>query len=68
MTNPTAKESYESAILQQLIKNSEDIAILKQDVAQIKDSVNSAKWLLITIAIGVLINLVSPPFVTFFYK
>ena len=68
MTNPTAKESYEAAILQQLIKNAEEIAIVKQDINQIKSTINSARWLLITIAIGVLINIVSPPIVTLFYK
>ena len=68
MTNPTAKESYEAAILQQLIKNAEEIAIVKQDINQIKTTINSARWLLITIAIGVLINIVSPPIVTLFYK
>ena len=66
MTNSTPKESYEAAILQQLIKNSEEIAVIKQDINQIKDKVNFAQWLLITIAVGVLINIISPPIVSLF--
>ena len=63
MTNSTPK-SYEAAILQQLIRNYEEIAVIKQDINQIKNKVNFAQWLLITIAVGVLINIISPPIVS----
>jgi polyhydroxyalkanoate synthesis regulator phasin len=39
MTNPAAKESYEAAILQQLIKNSEDVSVFKNDLAILKEDV-----------------------------
>ncbi len=66
MTTQESKQQYEGAILQQLIKNSERLAVMERDVSEIKKSQETAKWLLITIAVGVLINIISPPFVTFF--
>lgn len=84
MNNPTETRSqYESAILQQLIKNAEDLAVIKyrqeedrakinkidsleQKIDKIYSLLQNAKWLLITIAIGIVINIISPPFITFF--
>ncbi len=66
MTTQESKQQYEGAILQQLIKNSERLAVIENDISQIKKSQETAKWLLITIAMGVLINIISPPFVAFF--
>ena len=67
MTNPTdAKQKYEGAILNQLIKNSERLAVVENDIAQVKKNQETAKWLLITTALGVLVNIISPPLVSFF--
>ena len=66
MTTQESKQQYEGAILQQLIKNSERLAVIENNISQIKKSQESAKWLLVTIGIGILINIISPPFVTFF--
>ncbi len=66
MTTQESKQQYEGAILQQLIKNSERLAVMENDIAQIKKSQETAKWLIITIAVGVFINIISPPFVTLF--
>ena len=73
MANTEAKQQYEGAILQQLIKNSErlvivesDIAQLKQDMAYIKPKVesidktlSSIKWILVTIALAIVANIFS---------
>ena len=61
MTNAESKQQYEGAILNQLIKNSERLAVIESDIAQLKKNTETAKWLLITIAIGVFINLLSQP-------
>ena len=67
MTNPTdTKQQYEGAILNQLIKNSERLAVVENDIAQVKKNQETAKWLLVTIALGVLVNIISPPLVSFF--
>ncbi len=66
MTTQESKQQYEGAILQQLIKNSERLAVIENDISQIKKSQETAKWLLITITVGILINIISPPFVTLF--
>ncbi len=66
MTTQESKQQYEGAILQQLIKNSERLAVMERDVSEIKKSQETAKWLLITISVGILINIISPPFVTLF--
>ena len=66
MTTQESKQQYEGAILQQLIKNSERLAVMENDISQIKKSQETAKWLIITIAVGVSINIISPPFVTLF--
>ena len=90
MTTQESKQQYEGAILQQLIKNAEELAVIKfelqqskpvldkvetinkrlvsveNDLTEIKKSFQTAKWFLITIAVGVLINIISPPIVTFF--
>ena len=61
MTNAESKQQYEGAILQQLIKNSERLAVIESDIAQLKKNTETAKWLLITIAVGVFVNLLSQP-------
>ena len=66
MTTQESKQQYEGAILQQLIKNSERLAVVENDIGQIKKNQETARWLLITIAVGVLVNIISPPVVTFF--
>lgn len=66
MTNAESKQQYEGAILQQLIKNSERLAVMESDIAQLKKNTETAKWLLITIAVGVFINLLSQPFLSIF--
>lgn len=40
MTNAESKAQYEGAILQQLIKNSEDMAVMSFEIVQIKTKVN----------------------------
>ena len=66
MTTQESKQQYEGAILQQLIKNSERLAVMENDITQIKKSQETAKWLIITIAVGVFINIINSPFVTLF--
>ena len=66
MTTQESKQQYEGASLQQLIKNSERLAVIENNISQIKKSQQTAKWLLFTIAVGILINIISPPFVTLF--
>ena len=61
MTNAESKQQYEGAILNQLIKNSERLAVIESDISQLKKNSETAKWLLITIAVGVFINLLSQP-------
>ena len=61
MANAESKQQYEGAILQQLIKNSERLAVIEADISQLKKNTETAKWLLITIAVGVFVNLVSQP-------
>ena len=60
------KEQYEGAILTQLIKNSERLAIVEQNIVnnnteikEIKQLIKSSKTLLITIFIGIVINIIS---------
>ena len=84
MTNPIeTKQQYEGAILQQPVKNAEDLAVIKfqqqenkskiekidlleQKIDKIYSILNNLKWLLVTIGVGVLINIISPPIVSFF--
>ena len=75
MTSTESKQQYEGAILQQLIKNSERLAIVEQDIAQLKEDVsymkpkvesidntlNSIKWVLVTIALAMIANIFSQP-------
>ena len=75
MTNTESKQQYEGAILQQLIKNSERLAIVEQDITQLKEDVgymkpkvesidktlSSIKWVLITIALAMIANIFSQP-------
>lgn len=41
MTNAESKAQYEGAILQQLIKNAEDMAVIKFEAGQLKTQVNA---------------------------
>ena len=66
MTNAESKQQYEGAILNQLIKNSERLAVIESNIAQLKKNTETAKWLLITIAVGVFINLLSQPVLSLF--
>ncbi len=43
MANTESKQQYEGAILQQLIKNSERLVIVEQDIAQLKQDVTQLK-------------------------
>ena len=43
MTNAESKQQYEGAILQQLIKNSERLVIVEQDISQLKQDVSQLK-------------------------
>ncbi|WP_040899128.1 hypothetical protein [Xenococcus sp. PCC 7305] len=61
MTEQEQKLNYEGAMLQQLIKNSERLAVIEQKISSIDKTLQSAQWLLATIAIGVLINIFSQP-------
>ena len=75
MTNIESKQQYEGAILQQLIKNSERLVVveqnmsqLKQDMAYVKPKVESIdktlgviKWILVTIALSITANIFSAP-------
>ena len=75
MTNTESKQQYEGAILQQLIKNSERLVVveqnmsqLKQDMAYVKPKVESIdktlgviKWILVTIALSITANIFSAP-------
>jgi hypothetical protein len=77
MTNAESKQQYEGAILQQLIKNSEKLAVIEFETTTIKTQVNkldtieqkidiykSLKWLfglLGAIFIAVIANLLSQP-------
>ena len=65
MMESPSQQQYEGAILTQLIKNSERLAVIEADVAQIKKDLGFAKWLLVTIAIGIFINLLSQPVLSF---
>ena len=65
MTTQESKQQYEGAILQQLIKNSERLAVIENDLSAVKKGQETTRWLLITIAVGVLINIISLPVVNF---
>lgn len=43
MTNTESKQQYEGAILAQLIKNSERLVIVEQDIARLRDDVSELK-------------------------
>ena len=74
MTNPTEpKQQYEGAILQQLIKNSERLAVVEKDISQIRQELEKIKktiftaqnWL-VAIFIGIIVNIFSQPILAFF--
>ena len=67
-TNQEPKQQYEGAILQQLIRNSERLAVMekdivdvKQEIGEVRKTLETARWLLVTIAVGVLINIFRQP-------
>ena len=82
MANTESKQQYEGAILQQLIKNSErlviveqDISQLKQDMASIKPKIESIdqtlgtiKWILLTIALAIVANIFSQPLTSWLFS
>ena len=43
MANTESKQQYEGAILQQLIKNSERLVIVEQDISQLKQDVSQLR-------------------------
>ncbi|MEL6439136.1 MAG: hypothetical protein AAFQ80_07795 [Cyanobacteria bacterium J06621_8] len=64
----TSQQQYEGAMLTQLIKNSERLAVMEADIGQIKTDISgikkeiiNAKWLLVTIVVGIFVNLLSQP-------
>ncbi len=85
MTNPDTKQQYEGAILNQLVKNAEKLAVIElkfrqiepkiekigvleekienveQKVDKIYSALSTLKWISVTIAIGVIINIFSQP-------
>ena len=75
MAGTETKQQYEGAILNQLVKNAERLAVLEQDVGQLKTdmaeikpvvaeiaaTMNWVKWFLGAIAIGILGNIFSQP-------
>lgn len=75
MTNTESKQQYEGAILQQLIKNSERLVVVEQDMSQLKqdmayvkpkvDSIDKTlgviKWVLVTMALSITANIFSEP-------
>lgn len=75
MTNPEIKSQYEGAILNQLIKNAERLAVVEKDVRDVREElqdikklVKTAISLLITIFIGIIINIFSQPIVTSLFQ
>lgn len=92
MTNPEAKTQYEGAILTQLVKNAEKLAVLEVSFVQIQSKIDkidnletkvdnletkvdkiystieTLKWLTITIGIGIVVNIFSQPVVSFLFQ
>ena len=75
MTNPETKSQYEGAILNQLIKNAERLAVVEKDVRDVKEELQDIKkliktaiGLLITIITGIVINIFSQPIVTSLFQ
>ena len=91
-TTETQTQQYEGAILAQLIKNAERLAVVERDIGQLKTDLATVatdvavlksdmtelklrvqnmeaslawiKWLMGTIALGVLVNIFSQPILT----
>lgn len=81
MTNAESKQQYEGAILQQLIKNSERLVIVEQDIAKLKEdmayikpkienidqTLGSIKWILATIGLAIIANIFTQPINDFIF-
>lgn len=81
MTTQESKQQYEGAILNQLIKNSERLAVVEKDISQLKDDVSymkpkvesidkalgSIKWILVTIGLAIVANIFSQPINDFLF-
>ena len=70
MANPETKAQYEGAILNQFIKNAERLAVVEKDIEGINEELQDVKRLikttrgwLITIFVGIIINIFSQPIV-----
>ena len=72
----------EGAILQQLIKNSERLVIVEQDISQLKQdmafvkpkvesidrTLGNVKWILVTIALAIVANIFSQPITSWLFS
>ena len=82
MANTESKQQYEGAILQQLIKNSERLVIVEQDISQFKQdmavvkpkvenidrTLGPIKWILVTIALAIVANIFSQPITSWLFN
>ncbi len=82
MANTESKQQYEGAILQQLIKNSERLVIVEQDISQLKqdmafvkpkvesidNTLGTIKWILVTIALAIVANIFSQPITSWLFN
>ncbi len=82
MANTESKQQYEGAILQQLIKNSERLVIVEQDISQLKQdmafvkpkvesidrTLGTIKWILVTIALAIVANIFSQPITSWLFN
>ena len=71
MANSETKSQYEGAILNQLTKNAERIAVVEKDIGDVKQELHEVKRLaktainlLTTVLIGIVINIFSQPILT----
>ena len=75
MANSETKAQYEGAILNQLIKNAERLAVVEKDIEGINEElqdvkrlIKSARGWLITIFVGIIINIFSQPIVRTLFR
>ena len=82
MANTESKQQYEGAILQQLIKNSERLVIVEQDISQLKQdmtvvkpkvesidgTLGTIKWILVMIALAIVANIFSQPITSWLFN
>lgn len=82
MTTQESKQQYEGAILQQLIKNSERLVVVENDIAQLKTDISYMKpkvesidqtlgvikWILVTISLAIVANIFSQPILDWIYQ